>query len=150
MGTQLGIGESLSLYAEHHQRVEQGLGTGIAKAQRRGALPTDFDGAYHLIESVFADGAVVRDGLDVEQTSVGLEADGAKRGQVAQVLADSEIAGVVDGGLGTQCPAFLVVLLDTRTLIVDISEGVTPAVITRVRNRPGVRRVTPRSKISWT
>ena len=123
MGTQLCIGEALRLDAEHHQCVEQRLGAGIAKAQRRGALPIDFDGAYHLIESVFADGAVVRDGLDVEQTSVGLEADAAKRGQVAQVLADTEIARVVDGGLGTQCPAFLVVLLDARTLVVHVQRG---------------------------
>ena len=111
MGTQLCMGEALRVDAEHHQCVEQRLGTGIAKTQRRGALSIDFNGAHHLIESVFADGAVVRGGLDVEQTSVGLEADAAKRGQVVQVLADTEIARVVDGGLGTQCPALLVVLL---------------------------------------
>ena len=123
MGAQLCVGEALRLHAEQHQGVEQRLGAGIAKAQRRGALPIDFDGAYHLIESVFADGAIVRDGLDVEQTSVGLEADAAKRGQVAQVLADAEIAGVVDGGFGAQCPAFLVVLLDARALVVDVQRG---------------------------
>ena len=72
MGAQLGVGEALGLDAEQHQGVEQGLGAGLAKAQRRGALSIDFDGAYHLIESVFADSAIVRDGLDVEQTSVGL------------------------------------------------------------------------------
>src|SRR4249919_118038 len=53
--------------------------------------PSTSMGRTTLIESVFADGAVVRDGLDVEQTLVGLEADAAKRGQVAQVLADTEI-----------------------------------------------------------
>ena len=80
--------EPLCLHAEQHQGVEQCLGSGSAKAQRRGALSIDFDGAYHLIESVFADGAIVRDGLDLEQTSVGFEADAAKRGQIAQVLTD--------------------------------------------------------------
>jgi len=33
MDTQLCIGEPLSLCAEHHQRVEQGLSTGLAEAQ---------------------------------------------------------------------------------------------------------------------
>ena len=99
---------------------------GLAEAQCRSTLSTDFDGADHLFESVFADGAVVRDGLDVEQSSVGLEADSAQRGQVAQVLADTEIARVVDGGLGTQCPAFLVVLLDARTLVIDMQRGNYP------------------------
>jgi len=87
---------SLSLYAEQHQGVEKGLGTHFVEAQRRGTLHTDFDGVGHLIESVFADGAVVRDGLDVEQTSVGLKADLLERGQFAQGLADPEVVRLVD------------------------------------------------------
>jgi hypothetical protein len=120
MRAQLRIRESLRLYAEQHERVEQRLGTRLAEAQRGGALRTYFDGANHLSESVFADGAVVRDGLDAEQTSVGLKADRAQRGQVAQVLADPEIARIVDRRLGAQSPAFLVVLLDTRSLVIDV------------------------------
>ena len=107
MSAQLSVVESLRLHAEEHQGVEKRLGAGFAKAQRRGALAIDFEGAYHLIESVFADAAIVRDGLDVEQSSVGLKADGAKRGQVREVLADTEIPGVVDRGPRTQGPAFL-------------------------------------------
>jgi len=38
--------------------------------------------------------------LDVEQTSVGGEADLPQRGQVGQPSADGEVVGVVDGGLG--------------------------------------------------
>ncbi len=36
-------------------------------------------------------------GLDVEQTPVGLEADLPQRGQVDEFLADAEVACVVDG-----------------------------------------------------
>ena len=92
MGAQLCVSETLGLHAKQHQGIEQCLGARIAKAQRRGALPIDFDGAYHLIKSVFADGAVVRDGLDLKESSVGLEADVAKRGQIAQVLPE-ELGG---------------------------------------------------------
>jgi len=86
MSAQLRIVEPLRLHAEEHQSVEKRLGAGVTKAQRRGALPIDFDGAHHLLESVFADGAIVRDGLDVEESSVGLEADATKRGQIGEAL----------------------------------------------------------------
>jgi len=44
----------------------------------------------------------VADGLDVEETPVGVEADLPERGQVDQPLADLEVGGVVDGRLGAQ------------------------------------------------
>ena len=58
--------------------------------------------------------------LDVEQTSVGRKADLPQGGQILQPFADAEVAGVVDGGLGAQGAAFLVVLLDPRVLVVDV------------------------------
>jgi hypothetical protein len=63
---------------------------------------------------------IVADALDVEQTSIGFEADLPQCGQVLQLLADTEIARVVDGGLGAQGPLLLVVLLDPRMLVVDV------------------------------
>lgn len=43
-----------------------------------------------------------------------------KGGQVGQPFPDGEIVGVIDGGLGPQRPAFLVVLLDSAVLVVDV------------------------------
>ena len=43
--------------------------------------------------------------LGGEQTPVGLKADLPRRGQVRQPLADAEVAGVVDRGLGQDRPA---------------------------------------------
>jgi len=44
---------------------------------------------------------------------------------------DTEVTGVVDGGLGAEGLALLVVLLDLGVLVVDVERGVTPSV------RPG-------------
>src|SRR3982750_1510987 len=63
---------------------------------------------------------VVAESLDAEQAPVGGEADLPQRGQVGQSLADGEVAGVVDRGLGAQCPSLLVVLLDLGVLVVDV------------------------------
>lgn len=53
-----------------------------------------------LTKRVFAHRAILADGWDVAETSVGWEADGPQRGQMVQPLADVEVTGVVDGGLG--------------------------------------------------
>ena len=58
--------------------------------------------------------------LDVEQTSVGGEADLPQRGQVAQSTADAEVAAVIDGRLGTEGLTLFVVLLDLRVLVVHV------------------------------
>jgi hypothetical protein len=58
--------------------------------------------------------------LDAEEASVGLEADLPKRREVTEPLADREVAGVVDGGLGSKGPAFLEVLLAPGVLVVDV------------------------------
>ena len=119
-GSHFLIGETPQLETEQDQYAEQRLHARIAEAQRRSSLPVDFDGADHLIERVFANRAIVRYGLDVEKTSVGLKADLPQSGQVIQPLADAEVACVVDGGFGAQRAAFLVVLLDARVLVVDV------------------------------
>src|SRR4029077_19763168 len=75
VSTQLRVVEPLSLHAEQHQRAKQRLRARVAKTQRTGTLGITLQWLRHLIKSVFADSAIVRDGLDVKQTSVGLEAD---------------------------------------------------------------------------
>jgi len=52
------------------------------------------------VQGVGAGDRVVAESLDVQQTSVGAEADLPQRGQIGQPFPDLEVAGVVDGGLG--------------------------------------------------
>lgn len=73
-----------------------------------------------LVKGVFAYGTIVADSLDVQKTSVGLEADLPQGGKVVQPLANAEVAGVVDGGLGTEGPTFLVILLDAGPLVISL------------------------------
>ena len=68
-------------------------------------------GLGDLPKRLFAYRAIQADCLDVQQTSVGLKADRPQRGQVMQPFADVEVPGVVEGRLGAQGAAFLVVLL---------------------------------------
>ena len=49
---------------------------------------------------VFADPAIVAESLDVQETSVGLEADLPQSGEIMQPFVDLEVTRVVDGGLG--------------------------------------------------
>ena len=60
------------------QHVQESLNAGIGDARRRRALVADGDGPLHILESGFADEAVVTDALDVEQAPVGCEADFAQ------------------------------------------------------------------------
>src|SRR5512135_2884327 len=91
-----------------------------AKRNPTGPLSLDLNRSIDLAERVFADGAVLADPLDVQETSVGLKADPPQGGQVGQPFADAEVARVVDRRLGPQGAAFLVILLDPRVLVVDV------------------------------
>ena len=90
------------------------------------------------------------DALDVEQTSVGRKADLAQFLKIFDASADRKIAGIVDGRFGSKRLSLLVVLLDAGFFVTTCSEGTTPSVMTRVRNRPGVRRMTLRSNTKLT
>src|SRR3954447_4548527 len=62
----------------------------------------------------------MRNLLDVEQTPVGSKADLPQSRQVLQSLSNSEIASVVDCSLGAERASLLVILLDTRVLVIDV------------------------------
>ena len=47
----------------------------IAETQGASSLPVDLNGSNHLIKRVFANRTIVRYGLDVQKTPVGLKAD---------------------------------------------------------------------------
>ena len=146
---EVAVAPAVGQQAKHHQHAEERVDDRVGEAQGGGPLTLDGDRSS-TGERVFADRAIVADPLDVQETSVGLKADLPQGGEVRQPSADVEVVRVVDGRLRPERPSFLVVLLDPRVLVVDVQRGVTPSVITRVRNRPGVRLVTRRSKMSWT
>jgi hypothetical protein len=60
------------------------------------------------------------DWFDTEQTAVYLETNLPQSRQVAQVLAEIEVASVVDRGVGPQGTDFFVVLLHARSFVVDV------------------------------
>jgi hypothetical protein len=81
--------------------MQERLDSLVLKAKRRGSLFVDHMRALDRLKTLLADRAVVADFLDVEQTSVGSEADLPECGKVVQPFADLEVACVVDGGLGS-------------------------------------------------
>ncbi len=103
-----------------NQHGKERLHLRVAKAQGRRPLPVDLDGANHLLKRVFADGAVVGNSLDVQQTPIGLKADLPQRGQIRQRFADAEVPRVVDGGFGAERAPFLVILLDPGIFVIDV------------------------------
>ena len=102
MVPQIAVGKTPRQQTEHQQRAEQRLHGHVGEAQTAGPLPIDLDRFIDPMERVFADGTVLADPLDVQETSVGLEADPPQGGQVRQPLADAEVARVVDRRLGPQ------------------------------------------------
>jgi hypothetical protein len=88
--------------------------------ERRGALVADEARTPEGVKPLLAYRAAVADSLDVEQTSVGSKADLPECGKVVKPPAYVEVASVVDGGLGSQGAAFLVILLDPRGLVVHV------------------------------
>ena len=102
MVPQVAVGETTGCQTEHHEHAEQRLHCGVGESQPTGTLPVDLDRFVDTAERVFADGTVLADPLDVQQTSIGLEADLPQSGQVTQPFADAEVARVVDRRLGPQ------------------------------------------------
>ena len=90
MLAQVAIGEPGGEETEDDQGREERLDPILLEAERGGSLAVDRDGLSNLRERRCAEVAIVADPLDVEQTSIGSEADLPERGQVRQPLADPE------------------------------------------------------------
>ena len=97
---QVAVGEPRGQETEDDQGREERLDTILLEAEGGGALAVDHDRLGNLSKGVRAEVAIMADPLDVQETSIGPEADLPQRGQVRQPLADPEVARVVDGGLG--------------------------------------------------
>ena len=120
MGSQVSVGEPGGQEAKDDQDAEQRLDARVAEAQRSCAVVIDDDGLADLVKRLLADVAVRARSLHVKETAVGGEADLSQRGEVMEASADTEVAGVVDRGLGAQSAVLLVVLLDPGMLVVDV------------------------------
>ena len=114
------IVEPAQLETENNQDSEQGLHAFVTEPQGRSSLTVDFSRADYSIEGVLAYRAIVRNLLDVEKTPVGLEADLPQGGQVLQELTDTEVTSIVDGRFSAKGAPFLVILLDSRVLVIDM------------------------------
>src|SRR5437879_2804085 len=93
---------------------------GSAKRSADTRWPSTGPRPLELLQGLFGQNRIVRDGLDFEHTPVGLKSDVAKRRQVVETLSDVEVAGVVDGGLGAERLAFFVILLNARAFVVNV------------------------------
>ena len=120
MGPEVAIGESPWVHSEDGDRGEQSVDSRITEAERWRSLVVDDDRLCDVTEDVVADGGIMTETLDVEETPVGGEADLPQSGQVAQPSADAEIVAVVDGGLSSEGSTLIVVLLDPGRLVLDV------------------------------
>src|SRR6202047_3703725 len=108
---------------EQEQDMQESLNARVGEAQRRRTLVVQADGPLHFLEGSFANETVVTDALDVEQTSVGREADHTQFFEIFDASANGEVTGIVDCRFGSEGLSLFVVLLDTRFLVVDVQRG---------------------------
>ena len=83
-GSHFLIVEPTELETEYDQNSEQGLHPLVTEPQCRRSLAIHLGRTDYPIESIFADRAIVGNLLDVEETSVGLEAELPQGWQVLQ------------------------------------------------------------------
>ena len=102
MSAEIAVGEPVGQEAEHDDGGKQGVDSRVGESECGRALTADDGGSGEVGEGGFTNGGVVADSLDVEETSIGGEADLPECGQVVQPFADAEVAGVVDGGFGAK------------------------------------------------
>ena len=120
---QVPVGEPVGLEPGDGDGGQQRVDAWVTEAQGGDALPVDGCRCGDAVEDFLADHRVVVDAFGAEESPVGAEADLPQGGQVAQPLPDPKVAAVVDGGLGPDGPAFLVVLLDACRLVLDMQRG---------------------------
>ena len=108
------------------QRAEEGLDRRVGESQTAGPLPIDLDRIVDPVKRALAQGTILADPFDVQETPVGSKADPPQGGEVRQPFAEAEVAGVVDRRLGPQGAAFLMILLDPGTLVIDVQRRDDP------------------------
>jgi hypothetical protein len=120
MLAQIASAEPLRELSEQNEGVQECLNARVCKAQTGRALVA---GGHRLLDGaqrLFAEDAVVAHALGLEQPAIGRKSDCAQLRQIVQASTDPEVISVVDGRLGAQGVIFLVILLDTCALVIDV------------------------------
>jgi hypothetical protein len=110
---QVAAGEAGGPERERAAGREERLDAGVGEAHARdaGAGGADDRAGEHL-QRGGSGGGVVADAFGVQEAPVGRVAGLRHGGEVGQLFADAEVAGLVEGGLGAERSSFLEVLLD--------------------------------------
>src|SRR2546427_7626932 len=130
-------------HQRHHPRV--------AKLQSRRSLTVFGHGRlHHTLDAAGAQATVLADTLDFQQALVDLVAQFLERRQIFYPFIDAEIPRIVEGALGAQASAFLVILFEVKMFVADVQTGMHPLAQDAVRKLPGVVRMILRGKINCT
>jgi hypothetical protein len=119
---QVAAGEAGGPEGERAARGQEGLDAGVGEPHSRHAGAGRAD--YRAGEC-FHGGGVVAGRFGVQEAPVGGVACLRHGGEVSQLLADAEVAGLVDRRFCPDCPAFFEVLLDLGLVVeqVDVRAG---------------------------
>jgi hypothetical protein len=79
--------------------------------------------------------------FDDQLSPVDMTTQALQIGQVGQAFVHFEILGIAEGALRAQPSSFFEVLFQVKVLILDVQGGTAPSCITRVRNGPGMARI---------
>jgi hypothetical protein len=96
---------------EDDQGTEEGHHTRIWEAQGWKASALDDGGNCQGDEGLLSETGVVAQFFDIEETSVGLEADLPESGKINEPFRDAKVEGIVGGELGAKSLALFVILL---------------------------------------
>ena len=94
---EVAAGKACGEELEQQEGTPESLRLRIGEGQCGGALGCHLHWPIDFLKGFFREDAIVADALYLKQSSIGLKVDAPERGQVAQVLADIKVIGVVDG-----------------------------------------------------
>jgi len=107
------------------KRHEEGHDSGLSEFEARGFLTVGGDGRLQEpLQALLTETAVLTGPLDLQPPMVDVPGNRFEVGQVFEILAHSEIEGMVDGAFGATGAAFLEVLLQIEAFVgADLDEA---------------------------
>jgi len=120
LGTQLAVANAAGEMSEGGERLKDRHDAGVTEAEGRDALPGGDRGLLELIERRLSEDAVLTESFDFQEFPIDRVPELVEIGEIGDRLADGEILGVVEGGLGPQGAFLFEVLLDVRRFVLDV------------------------------
>ena len=117
---QIAIAKTTRRETKYEERSQECHGAMVTETNSGGTLLSDHLRLGDMVELIFGHPRVRAKSLDVEETPVGLEAHLSQFGEIADLSLDAEIVRVVDYCFGPQCSPTLEILLDARTLVIEV------------------------------